>query len=721
MSLRLRRGTNAERLSATIDSGELVYVTDTNKLYIGDGQSPNHGVNILSTSAGIGLSWNDTTQKIDLSSATMTTANIAEFGNLYFTAERAQDAISTLFSHNSHNGITFQYDDLNNKINATVVPLLPSNSVGFLYNTGNGTLSWNTTNFALQNIAEDTTPMLGGSLNLNGNDIIGYGDITITGKIELDGTVQGNIIPNISSVYTLGNINYRLSQAYINTVYIGNENISNDGGLTISSVTNPNVYINNVGPAPASLRLRKAKGAVGDLQTVAVNDTIYEIKWDAYTTDNGYLPVAGIVAKVTNPPTTTVVPTKLDFYTTDIDGSNTVKVSILSNGRLSVINGLTTHGLTLEYDTLSANNVSGFVRINGKLSVSQDIVVLGDIQDAFGRSLISTPLTNHFYVNPQMPGTYTPDGSIQKPFLTIADAQFAATQLIVDEVIAPSEGNPIFIVLQGNVVEDVILDHGHIFLIGQYGGIHAPIYIYGTITINGSDTTVNSYELNQFSIQGVSVVSPDQHASIYFTGANPQQLMLKDVWLSASGNQTGTVPFTDAGGYSIYSDNTGIRLSDNTRSTIHGSDIKFSHSGAGDVYCINMLHGVCELSHVETSNITQFGAVKSGAALTLQNSTIIGNGESVIEAYGTGVLTLTSCLLVNTQPNSNGIKLNSGTSTVIIGNCTFNIPAGSGKAVYNITSGGALFHSGSMFMPNSNNKITSTILATELVTIFDNT
>ena len=37
MALRLRRGTDAERLLITPVQGELIYTTDTKKLYIGDG------------------------------------------------------------------------------------------------------------------------------------------------------------------------------------------------------------------------------------------------------------------------------------------------------------------------------------------------------------------------------------------------------------------------------------------------------------------------------------------------------------------------------------------------------------------------------------------------------------------------------------------------------------------------------------------------------------
>ena len=46
MALRLRRGTNAERLAITPAEGELIYTTDTKKIFTGDGATV--GGNIVS-------------------------------------------------------------------------------------------------------------------------------------------------------------------------------------------------------------------------------------------------------------------------------------------------------------------------------------------------------------------------------------------------------------------------------------------------------------------------------------------------------------------------------------------------------------------------------------------------------------------------------------------------------------------------------------------------
>ena len=49
MALQVRRGTNAERLGITPLAGELIYVTDTKQLYIGDGTTAGGTTSIAGT------------------------------------------------------------------------------------------------------------------------------------------------------------------------------------------------------------------------------------------------------------------------------------------------------------------------------------------------------------------------------------------------------------------------------------------------------------------------------------------------------------------------------------------------------------------------------------------------------------------------------------------------------------------------------------------------
>ena len=90
MPLQVRRGTKAELNAMTqpLANGELIWVTDEKKLYVGDG----------------------------------TTASASLVPASGYSTEDAQDATWALFRDGSHVGITFAYDDINARINATVDP-----------------------------------------------------------------------------------------------------------------------------------------------------------------------------------------------------------------------------------------------------------------------------------------------------------------------------------------------------------------------------------------------------------------------------------------------------------------------------------------------------------------------------------------------------------------------------------------------------------------------
>lgn len=340
----------------------------------------------------------------------------------------------------------------------------------------------------------------------------------------------------------------------------------------------------------------------------------------------------------------------------------------------------------------------------------------GSYNDLTNKPVIDYTTTNQFFVDPARTDSYTPTGSVIKPFKSIAAAQTAIESLITAGTISPAESNPIFIVLCGSTTENVTLTRGHVFLVGFNGSIHAPIYLNGTVTVNGSNTSTNALDVNHFSLQGITIVGPVQKACIHFTGSNAQRLQLKDIWMTANGSRTGSTPFTNAGGYGIYADNTGVRSSDGKKSAIHGSDIKVSHTGSGDVYCFRVNAGTADFSGVETSGATQVASVATGASLTFTNSSLDANGDLVAEVYGTGVLTITQSSITNAQANSNGIQINQIGGTAVIGNCYFAIPSGTGKAISGI-AGTTLLHSGNVFAYNTNTSVSSEITQIPLSTL----
>ena len=140
MALQVRRGTNAERLGITPLAGELIYVTDTKQLYVGDG-----------TTAG----------------GTTTIAN------------------------------------------------------------------------TIDSVLADTSPQLGGTLDLNNNDITGTGNINITGTItatgninlgddvgdiiSLTGAIAGHLVPQNDSESNIGSPTKYWNDAWINQLTVDSQ------------------------------------------------------------------------------------------------------------------------------------------------------------------------------------------------------------------------------------------------------------------------------------------------------------------------------------------------------------------------------------------------------------------------------------------------------------------------------------------------------------------
>ena len=157
MPLQIRRGTEAERLAMTLPlaAGELVYVTDTQRLHIGNG----------STLGGVAVTG--------------------------FTAEDAQDAAASLFTNGTHNGISFAYNDSNDTISAVVE--LPSTITADLTGDVTGDLTGNVTGDVTGDLTGNVTGDVTGDVtgNLTGN---------VTGNVT--GNLTGNVTGNVTGFHT---------------------------------------------------------------------------------------------------------------------------------------------------------------------------------------------------------------------------------------------------------------------------------------------------------------------------------------------------------------------------------------------------------------------------------------------------------------------------------------------------------------------------------------
>jgi hypothetical protein len=245
MALKIRRGTEAQRSSIQFALGELVVTTDTHRLYIGDGIEPG-GHNIATNLAGTGLTFNETTNRLDVNYNGLNSDVVSEgSNNLYFTTDRAQDAVGTaLAAGNAFNvGITFTYDDLNNRITAQVtdslglpsqlgnngkflttdgatpswatIDALPSQAThnGQFLTTDGSTASWATPLTGLLHVSEDINPSLGGDLTLNTHNITGTGNIDINGSITSNSTITNGTVTLTSNAVEATGFTFNIANA----------------------------------------------------------------------------------------------------------------------------------------------------------------------------------------------------------------------------------------------------------------------------------------------------------------------------------------------------------------------------------------------------------------------------------------------------------------------------------------------------------------------------
>ena len=176
MPLQIRRGTEAERqtLATPPQQGELVYITDSEQLYIGDGASL-------------------------LRDITPVTG---------YTNENALDYIGSVLDAGPHTGISFAHNDAGNAISATISP---TQNLTTLTVTGNTSLATTTVSGNLS-VTGKLTADFNGTISGDDSTILVDG---VDNRINLDGTVKGNIIPDTTEAYDIGSSSLKFKDLYL--------------------------------------------------------------------------------------------------------------------------------------------------------------------------------------------------------------------------------------------------------------------------------------------------------------------------------------------------------------------------------------------------------------------------------------------------------------------------------------------------------------------------
>lgn len=107
------------RLALSVQPGDIAIQTDNGQTYV-----------LTATPASTNSNWTAITVADPF--PTHSTSDLAEGTNLYFTDERAQDAVGGMFTGNAETGITVTYNDSTAKVDFTVADQFPSHSTSDL-------------------------------------------------------------------------------------------------------------------------------------------------------------------------------------------------------------------------------------------------------------------------------------------------------------------------------------------------------------------------------------------------------------------------------------------------------------------------------------------------------------------------------------------------------------------------------------------------------------
>lgn len=317
MALRIRRGTDAQRTGKVFETGEIVWTTDGQQLFVGDGITAGGKAVVSDKVAGYGLIYNAISKKLEVSG--LTTDDVVQgVNNKYFSSELAVDAVgAALVAGNATNiGITFTYsntEDDANRINATVT--FPTDVIG------------------LTEIVQDTSPQLGGNLSLNDFDITGTGDINITGTITATGKID--TLGDIESDGELTVSKIFVTKDLVNSGMVIDSEVGGDLDQDLFSI---NTYHNDT--LPAAMYFSRSKGTKASPLSLANADNIFAIGFIGRTIDGTQGVSALISASVDGTIGNGILPGKITLRTTDEFGVPYVALEVDSSQR-TVFSGQT--------------------------------------------------------------------------------------------------------------------------------------------------------------------------------------------------------------------------------------------------------------------------------------------------------------------------------------------------------------------------------------------
>jgi hypothetical protein len=205
MALRLRRGSDTDRQTETFAQGELIYVTDTKQLYVGDGITIG-GVLVTSTSAGSPATL---TQNLDLNGYNINGNGVINATSFVGDGSGLTGIPGTGTGTGIELGQTYLIDIVGDVIGGNSTILVDSTT-----NTFTGDLTGNVTGGVTGNVIGNLTGNVTGGVtgnvigNLTGNvtgNVVSVGTSAFSGIVNLAGSIvndasfnlTGNLVGNV--------------------------------------------------------------------------------------------------------------------------------------------------------------------------------------------------------------------------------------------------------------------------------------------------------------------------------------------------------------------------------------------------------------------------------------------------------------------------------------------------------------------------------------------
>jgi hypothetical protein len=398
MALQIRRGTNTERQDLQFAEGELIYTTDSKRLFVGDGTTDGG----IPVSAGMEALLDDTTPQlggsldlngndisgtgnISITGSIHATGNITSDGNISLGND-AGDNVTVAGSIGSHiipiTDSTFDLGSQSNRwkngffsgltvdgqIDAVSFVghiLADDSTVVFDANTGNlraESISGTFTGNVVGNLTGDVTGNVTG--NLTGN-VTGNLTGNVTGNVTgiVDGDLVGSVFSDDSQLLVDG-INGSIPGPVITGQILNVDRIvtttsTDPSDIAGSSANFARVYEDNT---PSVVNISKARGVIGSETAVQAGDDIGLIRFVGFDGTNNY-GCAAIVGSADPDGTVSsgVIPGKLEFQTYNNSGTPITRAEIDYNGTFKTYGihwGLSTAPTGIPFYSLNNSNIS---------------------------------------------------------------------------------------------------------------------------------------------------------------------------------------------------------------------------------------------------------------------------------------------------------------------------------------------------------------------------